>query len=104
LCPDSGGWSDPKPNSPEAQTLASVQLYNLAQDIGETNNVQAGHPKVVARLTKLLEKYVAAGRSTPGKRQPNTGPVEIYHTPKANPAKAKAAAAAPSRAAEKGSQ
>jgi len=78
LCPDSGGWSDPKPGSPEALKLPLVQLYDLSCDIGETNNVQAEHPEVVARLTALLEKYVANGRSKPGKPQPNTGPVELH--------------------------
>ncbi|MCX6930653.1 MAG: arylsulfatase, partial [Verrucomicrobia bacterium] len=47
LCPDSGGWSDPKPGSPEALKLPLVQLYDLSCDIGETNNVQAEHPEVV---------------------------------------------------------
>lgn len=46
--------------------------------IGETKNVQAEHPDVVKRLTNLLEKYVADGRSTPGKKQANTTPVEIW--------------------------
>ena len=38
-------------------------------------NVQDQHPEVVARLTRLLEKYVADGRSTPGTPQKNTGQV-----------------------------
>jgi hypothetical protein len=54
-----------------------VQLYDLNEDRAETTNVQAQHPEVVSRLTKLLEKYVADGRSTPGKRQSNTGEVNI---------------------------
>jgi Sulfatase len=54
--------------------------YNLANDIGEQKNVQAQHPHVVERLTKLLEKYVADGRSTPGATQSNTSPVAIYRT------------------------
>ena len=58
-----------------------MQLYDLSKDIGETNNVQAGHAGVVRRLTRLLEKYVADGRSTPGAPQPNTGPVEIRRKP-----------------------
>jgi arylsulfatase A-like enzyme len=91
LCPDSGGWSDPKPGSPEAQKLPPVQLYDLKEDIGEENNVQAQHPDVVARLTKLLEKYIADGRSTPGKPQPNTGPVELYPKDTNRGAKRKAA-------------
>jgi arylsulfatase A len=78
LCPDSGGWSDPKPESPAAKGLPSVQLYDLSKDIGETQNLQDKHPEVVASLTTLLEKYVATGRSTPGEPQQNTGEVQIF--------------------------
>jgi arylsulfatase A-like enzyme len=90
LCADSGGWSDPKPGTPAAGKLPPVQLYDLAADIGETRNVQAEHPEIVARLTGLLEKYVAEGRSTPGQPQANTGPVELRRKAKAA-AKAKPA-------------
>ena len=55
-----------------------MQLYDLADDIGEKRNVQAEHPEIVERLTKLLEKYVADGRSTPGAPQQNTTPVNIH--------------------------
>jgi arylsulfatase A-like enzyme len=78
LCPDSGGWSAPKPGTKQAEGLPPVQLYDLGDDIGETRNVQADHPEIVARLTKLLEKYVADGRSTPGAPQQNTTPVNIH--------------------------
>jgi arylsulfatase A-like enzyme len=78
LTPDSGGWSAPRPNSPEASGLPPVQLYNLAVDTGETNNVQSRHPEVVSELTQLLEKYVAEGRSTPGVKQANTKPVTFW--------------------------
>jgi arylsulfatase A-like enzyme len=74
LCPDSGGWSAPRPGSKEAEGLPAVQLYDLSQDIGEKDNVEAQHPEIVRRLTKLLERYVADGRSTPGAPQKNTGP------------------------------
>lgn len=63
LCPDSGGWSDPKPG--KAKDLPPIQLYNLAEDIGETNNLQDKYPDVVKKLTALLEKYKTEGRSTP---------------------------------------
>jgi arylsulfatase A len=78
LCSDSGGWSEPRPGSAAALELPPVQLYDLSRDIGERVNVQARHPAVVAQMTKLLEKYVADGRSTPGKPQQNTGPVALY--------------------------
>ena len=56
---------------------ARPQLYDLNADLGERNNVQAEHPEVVARLTKLLEKYIADGRSTPGPKQANDAAIRI---------------------------
>ena len=97
LCPDSGGWSDPRPGSAPPATLPTVQLYDLSRDIGETNNVSAQQPKVVAQLMELLEKYVTDGRSTPGKPQPNTGRVELDRAPQATPARDNATLA-PARA------
>lgn len=89
LCPDSGGWSVPRPNAPAAKNLPPIQLYDMNQDISEKNNVQAEHPDIVARLTKLLEKYVADGRSTPGALQPNTTPVKIWRQTATAPEQAK---------------
>jgi arylsulfatase A len=77
LCRDSGGWSAPKPGSKEAAALPALQLYNLAIDLGERHNVSGQHAETVERLTALLEKYVAEGRSTPGNLQANTTPVKI---------------------------
>jgi arylsulfatase A-like enzyme len=77
LTPSSGGWSAPRPGSPAAKALPPIQLHDLVLDPGETNNLQAAHPEVTGRLTKLLEKYVSEGRSTPGIPQTNTTPVEL---------------------------
>jgi arylsulfatase A-like enzyme len=66
LCPDSGGWSDPKPGSPGIETLPPVQLYNLQKDVGETDNLYGQFPEVLEELSALLEKYIKEGRSTPG--------------------------------------
>ncbi|MBI3880583.1 MAG: arylsulfatase [Verrucomicrobia bacterium] len=89
LTPSSGGWSEPRPNSPAVAGLRPIQLYDLATDIGETKNLQAEHPEIVSRLTKLLEKYVADGRSTPGAKQENTTPVDIWKAGKEAPGAAK---------------
>jgi arylsulfatase A-like enzyme len=90
LCPDSGGWSDPKPGAGKgkgkgkkaapaaASSLPPIQLYDLSTDIAEKTNVQAEHPEIVERLSKLLEKYVAEGRSTPGAPQKNTVDPNIW--------------------------
>jgi arylsulfatase A-like enzyme len=89
LCPGSAGWSDPRPGK-EAKDAPRIQLYDLSDDIGEQNNVEAQHPDIVARLTKLLQKYVADGRSTPGAPQKNTVDPDIMSgTKPANVRKAK---------------
>jgi arylsulfatase A-like enzyme len=71
LCPGSGGWSDPKPDSPGIDALPPFQLYNLKEDIGERENLVELHPELVEELSTLLEKYVREGRSTPGAVQKN---------------------------------
>jgi arylsulfatase A-like enzyme len=78
LCPGSGGWSAPRPGRDDASKLPLVQLFDLGMDIGEKRNLQEQHPEVVAQLSKLLEKYVSDGRSTPGLPQQNTTPVDIW--------------------------
>jgi len=80
LCPDSGGWGVPRPGSKDVQGLPPIQLYDMTQDVGERGNVYKEHPEVVARLTELLEKYVADGRSTPGAPQQNDVPVNVHKT------------------------
>jgi arylsulfatase A len=77
LTGDSGGWSDPKPGSKAAQNQPPVQLFDLNTDPSEQKNLQADHPELVERMTKLLEQYVQNGRSTPGPAQKNDVPVRI---------------------------
>jgi arylsulfatase A-like enzyme len=76
LCRGSGGWSAPRPGMGDAN-LPEVQLFDLKTDIGERANLQAQHPDIVARLTKLLEQQIADGRSTPGAPQKNAVAVKI---------------------------
>jgi arylsulfatase A-like enzyme len=65
----SGGWGAGRDELP-------AQLYNLAEDIGETRNLYKEKPDVVERLTKLMAQTVASGRSTPGEAQPNDKPFD----------------------------
>jgi arylsulfatase A-like enzyme len=58
----SGGFTapvkiDPKPGEPAGE------LYNLKDDPHEDRNLYAAQPQIVARLTALLERYQASGRS-----------------------------------------
>jgi arylsulfatase A-like enzyme len=72
LCPDSGGWSDPKPG--EAPSGAPpFQLFNLENDRAEKTNVYQEHREIADQLGELLKSQVLAGRSTPGAPQANTG-------------------------------
>jgi arylsulfatase A len=77
LCADSGGWSAPRPGSKQALGLPPMQLYDLGSDLGEQNNLVEEHPDRVQQLIDLLEQFVADGRSTPGEKQANNGPVDI---------------------------
>ncbi len=80
MCPGSGGWSYPKPDD-EPLGSPAIQLYDLAGDVGERQNVVADRPDIVDELRDLLTRYVKDGRSTPGEPQPNTGPL---HWPQLN--------------------
>lgn len=77
LCAGSGGWSDPKPGSKQEQGLPDTQLYDLTADLAESRNLYAEHPDEVERLTRLLERIIADGRSTPGAKQANDAPIQI---------------------------
>ena len=60
----SGGFTppayiEPGPGDPEGQ------LYNLDEDLAETNNLWHEYPEIVDRLKKLLEEYDRSGRSRP---------------------------------------
>ncbi len=51
--------------NPEKEGLPQLQLYDLSNDIGETNNVYQEHPEVVEKLLNLLKKYKNEERSVP---------------------------------------
>jgi arylsulfatase A-like enzyme len=58
----SGGFT--KPARVESQPDGPAgQLYNIAEDLGEQNNLWQEQPKVVAQLSKLLAEIVASPNS-----------------------------------------
>jgi arylsulfatase A-like enzyme len=75
VCPGSGGWSYPRPQDiiKEDLDLPPMQLYNLKEDIGETNNLVTEYPEKAAELKAALKKIILDGRSTAGKPQQNDG-------------------------------
>jgi hypothetical protein len=49
---------------------ASIQLYDLEKDPGETNNLIEKQPAIVTEAKALLEKSKASGRSAPTRPAP----------------------------------
>jgi arylsulfatase A len=56
----------------------SIHLYNLAEDLGEQNNLASTMPEKVAAMKAQFEKLITAGRSTPGAPQKNDVKVKRY--------------------------
>lgn len=62
----SGGWTSPKNDEAAREKgLPLIQLYDMNQDVDESNNLYDKHSELVDRLKKLLEKYKEEGRSVP---------------------------------------
>lgn len=59
----SGGWPPPFGTGPVPGSPG--QLYNLADDPGETQNLWDVYPELVAQLSAQLRTYQQEGRSTP---------------------------------------
>ena len=62
---DREDWSMKPYKLPELDPGAPGQLYNLAEDPGETTNLYSQHPEIVAELKALLDAAVESGRSAP---------------------------------------
>ncbi|MFK8112733.1 MAG: arylsulfatase [Rubripirellula sp.] len=74
LSTDGGGGWDGLDGQAAVETPSKVvQLYNLAEDIGETRNLEDANPAKVQELVDDLAKALADGRTTPGVKQANDG-------------------------------
>lgn len=70
LAGGSGGWTSPKENQvPKGSPKG--QLYDLAADIGEQNNLYETRPEIVKRLLDQLTADINNGRSTDGPTSKN---------------------------------
>ena len=61
--------------NPNNAPTAPGQLYNLALDRGEANNLYFQHPEVVRKLKEQLERTKTTGRSRPAAAQQNDVPI-----------------------------
>ena len=52
-------------------------LYNLQNDVSETKDIAEANPDVVERLTTLMRRYIAEGRSTVGAPQKNDAEISV---------------------------
>ncbi|WP_414664014.1 sulfatase family protein [Horticoccus sp. 23ND18S-11] len=75
--------------APDRDRATAVQLYQLDDDLAETNNVAAAQPERVRAMQARLETIINEGRSTPGPKQKND--VSVVRYPRAANARAKAA-------------
>ncbi|MFO0943208.1 MAG: arylsulfatase [Pirellulales bacterium] len=64
----------------EKDSTASVQLFNLNEDIGESNNLATKYPDRVKSMQETLEQIIVKGRSTPG--QPQKNDIKVVRYPK----------------------
>ena len=81
LCAGSGGWSAPKPGTPAENGLPQDQLYDLAADRAESENLAGKKTEDVKRLAAMLDKFIADGRSTPGAPQKNAVEIRVRKEP-----------------------
>ncbi|MEL6676338.1 MAG: arylsulfatase [Bacteroidota bacterium] len=71
-CPGSGGWSFPTAKDAERlDSLPAYQLYQLAQDPGETENLFLQESSRSRHMMDSLVSQIARGRTTPGPAQKN---------------------------------
>ena len=70
--PGSGGWGK------GGDQTQPVQLYNLAKDLSESENLAASEPEKLQQMQTLLERLITAGRSNPGPKQNNDVKVRRY--------------------------
>ena len=73
LCPGSGsgGAGDISPREAAERSELPFQLYDMETGPNERSNIYLQHPEIAAELRAELERIAGAGRSTPGKPQPN---------------------------------
>ena len=66
-----GGWTPGSDGKP-------IQLYDLENDLGETDNLVDEFPERVEEMRLTMEKLISEGRSTPGPKQENDVEVIRY--------------------------
>jgi len=88
LAQGSGGWTKPRERDLAGKKDAPKgQLYNLATDPSESNNLYLEKPEMVEKLLSQLKAEISNGRSTAGPKQENDVSVDQIKLWKGNVAK-----------------
>jgi arylsulfatase A-like enzyme len=66
------------PLGDELRAPPFIQLYNMADDPQEAQNVAASHPERVERMLAVLDRQIAGGRSTPGPKLKNDTNIVVH--------------------------
>ena len=69
--------TDATPNPPQWKQAQPRELYNMASDPSEKNNIVGEHPDVVSTLAECLQKIIDNGRSTVGPPQINNAKITL---------------------------
>lgn len=81
----SGGWTSPNEGKAKELGHPEGQLYDLAADPGEQNNLYLKQPETVAALLSQFTDYVNAGSSVAGKESSNdVETIKLWKNKKAN--------------------
>ena len=89
LAKGSGGWTSPK-ESEMPKTAATLQLYDMHSDIGETTSLHEQEPEVVQKLLAQLKTDIKRGRSTTGSKATNDiDDIDLWKTKPTKPSRSK---------------
>ena len=66
------------PKRTDLRTASFVQLFNLKDDPGETNNLAASHSQHLERFFHLWDKHIAEGRTTAGPALENDRQINLH--------------------------
>ena len=68
-------------NQQELESPVFVQLFNLKEDPGETQDLSASNEDLLREMITGYQRIISDGRSTPGKALSNDRDVRLFRPP-----------------------
>ena len=79
LARGSGGWTAPKESAAKQLELPAYQLYNMATDPTESQNLGSEQRDIAHKIYTLLRTDIEQGRSTTGPESKNdVEPIKLW--------------------------